>query len=145
MSKRDITLYIVDIFIAIDKLDRYISNFNDGDHLLGDEVYWDASIRELEIIGEATKILLSSNLIDAKYRRIVDFRNQITHGYFGIDTKIVWHVLVEKIPQYKKDLIDIVRLHKIQIEDAVAYAKVEFKSQTQTVTMLNSLTETIKE
>jgi len=145
MSKRDVTLYIVDIFIAIDKLDRYISNFNDGDHLLGDEVYWDASIRELEIIGEATKTLLSSNLIDAKYRRIVDFRNQITHGYFGIDTHIVWQVLIEKIPQYKKDLIDIVRLNNIAIEDAIAYAKVEFRSQPKTITMLNSLVNTIKE
>lgn len=144
MSKRDVTLYIVDIFIAIDKLNRYISSFNDAEHLLADEVYWDASIRELEIIGEATKTLLSSNLLDDKYRRIVDFRNQITHGYFGIDTNIVWQVLIEKIPQYKKDLIDIVRLKNLHIEDAIAYAKVEFKSQSQTITMLDSLIQTIK-
>ena len=145
MSSRDITLYIVDIFIAIDKLDRYIARFNDGEHLLGDEVYWDASIRELEIIGEATKFLLSSDLIDVRYRRIVDFRNQIIHGYFGIDTKIVWDVLTEKLPQYKKDLIHIVRMNNIQLEDAIAYAKVEFATHPKTTIMLDTLINTIKE
>ena len=145
MSSRDITLYIVDIFIAIDKLDRYIARFNDGEHLLGDEVYWDASIRELEIIGEATKFLLSSDLIDVRYRRIVDFRNQIIHGYFGIDTKIVWDVLTEKLPQYKKDLIHIVRTNNIQLENAIAYAKVEFATHPKTTIMLDTLIHTIKE
>jgi len=97
MSKRDVTLYIVDIFIAIDKIERYIKSFEDGSSLLSSELHWDATIRELEIIGEATKYLLEDELLEKKYRRIVDFRNQIVHGYFGIDETIVWDVVTLQI------------------------------------------------
>ena len=33
MSKRDISLYIVDIFIAIDKINRYTINIDDSEEL----------------------------------------------------------------------------------------------------------------
>jgi uncharacterized protein with HEPN domain len=94
MSKRKIEFYILDILIAIDKIKRYTKKISNGTELLNDELSWDATIRELEIIGEATKILLNESFLeDKKYRRIVDFRNQINHGYFGIDEDIVWDVM----------------------------------------------------
>jgi uncharacterized protein with HEPN domain len=48
---RDVSLYIVDIFIAIDKIKRYTAKFQNSDELLWSEVEWDATIRELEIIS----------------------------------------------------------------------------------------------
>jgi len=84
MSKRDVTLYIVDIFIAIDKIERYTKSFASGSSLLSSELHWDATIRELEIIGEATKYLLEDELLEKKYRRIVDFRNQIIQYCFEV-------------------------------------------------------------
>lgn len=89
MSNRDLSFYIVDILLAIDKIRRYTDKFTNPQDLLYDELSWDATIRELEVIGEATKYLLDTNLIGDKNRRIVNFRNQISHGYFGIDEKIV--------------------------------------------------------
>lgn len=50
MPKRDIALYIVDIFVAIDKIWRYTSRFSDAQEFLYSELSWDASIRELEIV-----------------------------------------------------------------------------------------------
>ena len=88
MSSRNHSLYIVDIFVAMDKIHRYTNKFDNAQDLLNSELEWDATIRELEILGEATNYLLKSNHIDKKYRRIVDFRNQIIHGYFGIDENI---------------------------------------------------------
>ena len=85
MSDRQHALYVVDLFIAIDKIYRYTNRFDNAQELLYSELEWDGAIRELEIIGEATNYLLKANQIDSKYRRIVDFRNQIIHGYFGID------------------------------------------------------------
>lgn len=76
MSNRDISLYIVDIFIAIDKISRFTCNVENGTELLRHEMAWDATIRELEIIGEATKMLLHNGLLKNEYRRIVDFRIQ---------------------------------------------------------------------
>ena len=78
MSKRDESLYIVDIFIAIDKINRYTDKFTKADDFKWSELEWDASLRELEIIGEATNKLISLNVLEnKKYRKIVDFRNSI--------------------------------------------------------------------
>ena len=141
MSKREITLYIVDIFIAIDKLESYTQPFESAEALLYSDIHWDACIRELEIIGEATKILLSHQLLDTQYRRIVDFRNQISHGYFGIDEKIVWNILKEKLPLYKKDLKETIQSKNIDLSHAITHAKHEFQYKENILLTLNKLSK----
>ena len=116
---RDITFYIVDIFIAIDKLKRYSKPYVTSDELHYSELAWDACIRELEVVGEATKQLLENKLIDSSYRRVVDFRNQISHGYFGINEDIVWDVIQNKIPQYENDLLDMVKIQEFNLKDTI--------------------------
>ncbi len=144
MSNRDITLYIVDIFIAIDKIERYTETFTDGSTLLSNELHWDASIRELEIIGEATRYLLEEDLIEKKYRRIVDFRNQIIHGYFGIDETIVWEVIVDKLPEYKSDLNTIIENASFDLSFAIHHAKKEFWEQKDVIVTLEKLKKYIR-
>ncbi len=143
MSNRDITLYIVDIFIAIDKIERYTNTFSNGSALLSSELHWDATIRELEVIGEATKYLLKDELIEKKYRRIVDFRNQIMHGYFGIDEAIVWEVIVDKLPEYKNDLKNIVHHSPLDLSFAIEHAKEECMEQKEVITFLEKLKKNI--
>lgn len=139
MYNRDITLYIVDIFIAIDKIERYTNTFSDGSALLSSELHWDATIRELEVIGEATKYLLEDELIEKKYRRIVNFRNQIMHGYFGIDEAIVWDVIVHKLPEYKNDLKNMLHHSSFDLSFAIEHAKKEFEEQKDVLSALNKL------
>ncbi|MCD8543488.1 MAG: DUF86 domain-containing protein [Sulfurospirillum cavolei] len=138
MSNRDISLYIVDIFIAIDKISRFTCKIQNGAELLSHEMAWDACIRELEIIGEATKMFLNRGLLKSEYRRIVDFRNQINHGYFGIDEEIVWEVIAHKLPEYKAELISLVTTEKIMLEDAIAHAKVENVKNEQVLRFLTN-------
>jgi len=139
MSNRDITLYIVDIFIAIDKIERYTNTFSDGSALLSSELHWDATIRELEVIGEATKYLLEDELIKKKYRRIVDFRNQITHGYFGINEGIVWDVVTHKLVEYKIDLKEMLLSSNLNLSFAIDHAKEEFSEQRDVIILLENL------
>ena len=49
MFKRDSSLYIIDIFIANNKISRYINKFNSADELLWSELEWDATMRKFEI------------------------------------------------------------------------------------------------
>ena len=76
-------------------------------------MHWDATIRQLEVIGEALNKLLedeSFSALSPKYfRKIVNFRNVIAHGYFGIDLDEVWNVLAEKLDILNIDLRDIVK------------------------------------
>ena len=139
MSKRDLTLYIVDIFIAFNKIERYTKDFQDGEDLLYSELHWDGTIRELEIIGEATNYLLKAEIINRKYRRIVDFRNQIIHGYFGIDEEIVFDVAKNRLPEYIDDLKSVVLDRNINLSSAIESAKLENFRNRNILKLLDSL------
>jgi uncharacterized protein with HEPN domain len=99
-TNREISLFLFDVYIAILKIEKVASKFNNVNELLYDFTKWDSVIREFEIIGEASKYLIKDNILDKSYQVIVDFRNQITHEYFGIDQDIVWMII-------QKDLKDI--------------------------------------
>ncbi|QOG12501.1 DUF86 domain-containing protein [Arcobacter sp. FWKO B] len=134
---RDISLYILDIFIASNKISRYTENFTNAQDFLNSEINWDASIRELEIIGEASKILINTNTISSEYRRIVDFRNQISHAYFGIDEDIVWDVIQHKLPAFLDYLIILCKT--INIKNAIQFAKEENINNAKLIDFLINL------
>lgn len=70
--------------------------------------------REFEIIGEALARLskideanLEKNI--PEYRKIIDFRNVISHGYDVIDEMVLWDFVQNKVP----DLLKKVNRYKI--------------------------------
>lgn len=145
MFKRDSSLYIIDIFIAHNKISRYTSKFNSADELLWSELEWDATMRELEIIGEATNTLIKLETLDNnKFRKIVDFRNIIIHGYFGIDESEVWDVIQNKISFFIKDLELIIKDKNIYLNDAIECAKEENYKNENIILYLNSIYQNLK-
>ena len=126
MSKRDSSFYIVDIFIAIFQIEQYTKNISDAEEFRWSTINWDATLRQLEIIGEATRYLINMNTLDnKKYRKIVDFRNVIIHGYFGIDEEEVWYVIKHKLKAFSSELYQIIDDNNIDISDAVDFSKKE--------------------
>ena len=96
---RNVELFIFDVYIAIQKIKKVSTGFDNVQNLLHDFTSWDSVIREFEIIGEASKYLLRDSLLSGHYQEVVDFRNQITHEYFGIDQDVVWTIIhVDLIP-----------------------------------------------
>ena len=73
MSKRNIELFIFDVFIAIVKIEKTASNFTNADDLKHDYLSWDSVVREFEIIGEASKYLIGSALLNQESQKVVDF------------------------------------------------------------------------
>lgn len=110
MSDRIYEIFFFDIYVAILKIKFVSSKFKSSDDLLNDFVSWDSVIREFEIIGEATKILLQQNLIDKEYKVIVDFRNKIIHHYFGVDAEAVWDIIENDINNYETYIINKIKL-----------------------------------
>ena len=105
---RKIEFFMFDIYIAILKIREVSSDFNDVENLFYDFRYWDSIIREFEIIGEASKYLLKDKLLTKDYQIVVDFRNQITHEYFGIDQDIVWATIHFDLKSYEIVILDLI-------------------------------------
>jgi uncharacterized protein with HEPN domain len=71
---------------------------------LADRKTQDAVVRNLEIIGEATKCV-SQSLKDAhpdiSWKPIAGMRDKLIHDYFGINLQLVWDVVEPDLPALK--------------------------------------------
>lgn len=101
---RDAT-YLRHILDAIAKIDRYAAV---GQERFFAEPQWqDAVIRQLEIIGEATK-RVSAGLRDQHpeiaWRRMAGLRDMLIHNYMGVDLEVVWGVTQQTLPELKRNV-----------------------------------------
>jgi uncharacterized protein with HEPN domain len=103
---RDLALFVIDIFVAVHKIKEYIQPFKNENDFRHNSLHWDATIRQLEVIGEALNNLLDDDEFSAlspKYfRKVVNFRNTISHGYFGIDLDEVMVINLIALTDSKK-------------------------------------------
>ncbi|MGD0540361.1 MAG: DUF86 domain-containing protein [Tepidisphaeraceae bacterium] len=103
-------LYLNHILDAIDTINRYISV---GQKQFMAESHWqDATVRQLEIIGEATKKLsepLRKRYPDIPWRRIAGLRDVLIHRYMGVDLDSVWEVAHKDLPELRRKIEDIAR------------------------------------
>lgn len=91
MSERSPLLYCSDILDAGRSIQSYIQDitFEQFEH---ERMRYSAVIREFEIIGEAVGKLpsyLKNKYPEIPWQDIKDFRNILTHEYFGVDLEIV--------------------------------------------------------
>ena len=74
---------------------------------MGDTKTQDAVVRNLEIIGEATK-RLTSELRDRypniPWKKAAAFRDVLSHDYMGIDSTIVWNVVESHLPELRESI-----------------------------------------
>jgi uncharacterized protein with HEPN domain len=78
---------------------NHTENLTREEYLM-DEVLCRASIRSLEIIGEATKKLsndFKNEHSQLEWKKIAGTRDKLIHDYYGIDYDIVWDILTSKI------------------------------------------------
>jgi len=111
MSKkyRSDKLYIEDILESIDAISSYLDGL-EYETFIENRMIYAATIRELEIIGEAVGKIsptLKEQYTEIDYRTIKDFRNVLAHEYFGVDMEIVWMISTEKIPSLKQQILYI--------------------------------------
>jgi uncharacterized protein with HEPN domain len=71
------------------------------ERFLADIKTQDAVIRNLEIIGEATKSLstgLREKHPDVPWKGMAGVRDRLIHHYFGVNLDIVWDIVAVELP-----------------------------------------------
>ena len=61
----------------------------------------------LAIIGEASNQLspeLRERHAQIPWRRIVDFRHRVVHGYGALDLELVWQIVVILVPELRRQI-----------------------------------------
>jgi uncharacterized protein with HEPN domain len=79
---------------------------------LQDEIAKRAFVRSLEIIGEAAKKVssdLRDRYPDVEWRAITGMRDRLMYDYFGVDYDIVWDVAINKVPELRRQIEQILR------------------------------------
>ena len=108
MSKREPAAVIQDIREAASRIISYTSKMEYED-FLQDYKTQDAVIRNIEILGEAAKLL--SDEAKEKYpgipwKDIAGTRDKLIHNYFGVNVDIVWDIAKNEIPLMSTKLND---------------------------------------
>jgi uncharacterized protein with HEPN domain len=101
---REYRQQIDDILESIIYINEYVAGMS-FDDFAGDRKTRDAVIRNLEIIGEAARALpdeikQKSNI---EWHKIVALRNILIHEYFGVNLKLVWDVIQNKLQELKTE------------------------------------------
>ena len=92
--------YLADIVEAIERILSYTQGLTYAD-FLANAMVQDAMLRNLQVIGEATKKLsdaLSAAHPDVPWREMAGMRDKIVHDYFGINYQVVWDVVQRDLP-----------------------------------------------
>ena len=93
-------LYIEDMI----EFGERVLSYNEGldqDNFLADRRTYDATLRNIELIGEAASHVpdyVREAHPDIPWRRIVGTRNRVAHGYLGIDNDVVWDIIQTDVP-----------------------------------------------
>ncbi len=92
MSNKDDTIYLRHILDAIAQIEEYLTGVDEAG-LFGNWLAQDGVIRQMEIIGEATRNLspsLRRRYANAAWQDIAGIRSKLIHDYFGVSLKAVW-------------------------------------------------------
>jgi len=108
--KLDESVYLRHILDAVLKSEEYLKD-TDKETFNRNTLIQDGVIRQLEIIGEATKRLSKEFRLDyphIPWQDIAGMRDKLIHDYFGVDVNKIWLTAKEDLPNLKVEIAKII-------------------------------------
>lgn len=100
MTSKDWRVRVEDMLEAIDRIDSYVDGMT-PEQFVADGRTQDAVIRNLEILGEASKRIpfaIVQRHPGVPWSRIADMRNILVHEYHSIDPEIILDAARNDLP-----------------------------------------------
>jgi uncharacterized protein with HEPN domain len=100
---------LFDIYEAIERILSYVDG-QSFKNFEGDLKTQDAVIRNLEVIGEATKNLslqFRNSYPQFPWKEMAGLRDRLIHHYFGINNEIVWQIVQNELPGLRSKIQQI--------------------------------------
>ncbi len=93
--------YLDDMEHGIKKVLTHLKGLT-KDEFMEDEWMQDATVRNIEIIGEAAKQLSEQARAlrpQLQWTKLMGMRDRLAHGYFAVNLDVVWNTVREDLPQ----------------------------------------------
>ena len=104
-------LYLSDIAESINKIETYTRGI-DYDSFCCNDMMFDAVVRNLEVIGEASKNVpdeIKSKYPEIPWKQMIGLRNILIHEYFGVDESIIWEIITKDIKETKPSILKVIQ------------------------------------
>jgi uncharacterized protein with HEPN domain len=99
VTPREWRFYVEDMIAFCDKALAYTIGL-DRSTFAADPMRYDATLRNLELIGEAATHVpedVRLTAADVPWRMVVAARNRLIHGYLGIDDDTLWSIVTDDL------------------------------------------------
>ncbi len=103
---KDYKIYLNDILGAIESIEEFLSGV-DFSTFQSDDKTSSAVIRKLEILGEAAKQIpedIRQKHPHIPWKEMAGMRDRLIHFYAGVDYRLVWETVQEKLPAVKESI-----------------------------------------
>ena len=110
MSEREWRFYLDDMIGFSENVVAYCEGL-DFETFERTGLNYDATVRNLELIGEAANHIpeqIREDNTSIPWRQIIATRNRLIHGYLGIDNDTLWSIIQDDIPPLIVELQKIV-------------------------------------
>lgn len=111
---REWRLYVDDMVACCDKVLAY-TNGIERHEFEADSMRYDATLRNLELIGEAAThvpVEVRAMANDVPWRMVIALRNRLIHGDLGIDDDTVWSIVGEDVVPLRVALLALLAAAK---------------------------------
>lgn len=111
MKTRNDELFLYDIVECCGKIENYLEGIS-KENFLQNQMLQDAIVRNIEIIGEASKNIseeIRESNTQIEWRNITRMRDKIVHHYFRLNLETVWQTATEDISKLKPEIEKILK------------------------------------
>lgn len=104
--------YLGHILEAIERIQSYVEHVDEVG-FLSSKIIQDAVIRNLEVIGEASRNIervhpeFAAAHPELPLALANDMRNALAHGYFKVDLEIVWKTIQGNLPDLHAQITEV--------------------------------------